>query len=165
MTWGPDFQYRKQAYYPIPNYMYYKISICNHHPSSSCVVRLDLNRRAGVVSTKHVKLPPSDPLQSFGDKLSAQPELHPQPATMHIYRGCVKRSMKDGEKHFEILASSILCVPKHALITKKQMSKEENKLMLYSGCLDCWSLPAVEKTNNHFVGYTTTSLCRGKRMR
>jgi hypothetical protein len=35
------------------------------------------------------------------------------------------------------LASSIRCVPKHELITKKQMSKEENNLMLYSGCLDC----------------------------
>jgi hypothetical protein len=34
-------------------------------------------------------------------------------------------------------ASRIHCVPKHMLITKKQMSKEENKLMLYSGCLDC----------------------------
>jgi len=53
-----------------------------------CVVRLDLNRRAGVVSTKHVKLPPSDPLQNFGDKLSAQPELHPQSAKC-IFTGAV----------------------------------------------------------------------------
>jgi hypothetical protein len=42
-------------------------------------------------------LPPSDPQQKSGGKLSEQPGQHLQSATIHIRESCVKRSSRNSD--------------------------------------------------------------------